>query len=130
MRIGIDARFYAEAGGLGRYTRELIGELEKIDDKNEYLIFVTLQGGELYQPQNARFKKIIVNIRWYSWQEQIWWPLILNKQKIDLMHFLHWNVPCLYKAFLTISLICCIFQIAARPLCQPLFIGRSIGRIG
>ncbi len=100
MRIGIDARFYAEAGGLGRYTRELIRELEKIDDKNEYLIFVTPQGGELYQPLNARFKKIIVDIRWYSWQEQILWPLILRKQKIDLMHFLHWNVPLFYhKAF-------------------------------
>ncbi|MEK7189560.1 MAG: glycosyltransferase family 1 protein, partial [Patescibacteria group bacterium] len=104
MRIGIDARFYAEAGGLGRYTRELIGELEKIDAQNEYLIFVTPQGGELYQPSNARFKKIIVNIRWYSWQEQIWWPLILRRQKIDLTHFLHWNVPLVYRGtfFLTI----------------------------
>ncbi|MBI5022677.1 MAG: glycosyltransferase [Candidatus Magasanikbacteria bacterium] len=101
MRIGIDARFYAEAGGLGRYTRELIAHLEKIDDKNEYLIFVTSQGGELYQLQNARFKKIVVDIRWYSWQEQIWWPLILYQQKIDLAHFLHWNVPLFYrKAFL------------------------------
>lgn len=104
MRIGIDARFYAEAGGLGRYTRELIGELEKIDDKNEYLIFVTTRGDELYQPSTARFKKIIVNIRWYSWQEQIWWPLILRRHKIDLMHFLHWNVPLFYHGtfFLTI----------------------------
>ncbi|HBV58051.1 MAG TPA: hypothetical protein DEB73_02195 [Candidatus Magasanikbacteria bacterium] len=96
MRIGIDARFYAEAGGIGRYTRELINELAKIDDINEYLIFVTSQGGELYQPQNARFIKVVVNIRWYSWQEQIWWPLILYRQKIDLMHFLHWNVPLFY----------------------------------
>ena len=101
MRIGIDARFYAEAGGIGRYTRELINELAKIDDINEYLIFVTSQGGELYQPQNARFIKVVVNIRWYSWQEQIWWPLILYQQKIDLMHFLHWNAPLFYhKAFL------------------------------
>ena len=41
MRIVIDARLYGlENAGLGRYTINLINELQKIDSKNEYLVLL------------------------------------------------------------------------------------------
>ena len=41
MLIGIDARFFGpKAKGLGRYAQKLIEELERVDDRNDYLIFL------------------------------------------------------------------------------------------
>jgi hypothetical protein len=41
--IGIDARFYGEAGP-GRYTKAIIEHLEKIDKTNKYYIFLRKRG--------------------------------------------------------------------------------------
>ena len=38
MRIGIDARLWNETG-VGRYIRNLVWELQKIDDNNEYILY-------------------------------------------------------------------------------------------
>lgn len=98
MKIGIDARFFGTSGkGLGRYTQKLIEELEKIDHNNQYYIFLNQHNFDEYQPKNPNFHKILANIPWYSWQEQIIFPRILKKYKLDLMHFLHFNVPILYR---------------------------------
>jgi len=98
MRIGIDARFFGNSGkGLGRYTQKLVEELEKTDHNNQYYIFLNKHNFDEYQPKNPNFHKILFNIPWYSWQEQIIFPRILNKYKLDLVHFLHFNVPILYR---------------------------------
>lgn len=98
MKIGIDARFFGNSGkGLGRYTQKLVEELEKIDHNNQYYIFLNKHNFDEYQAKNPNFHKILVNIPWYSWQEQILFPNILRKYKLDLMHFLHFNVPILYR---------------------------------
>lgn len=98
MKIGIDARFFGTSGkGLGRYTQKLIEELEKIDHNNQYYIFLNKHNFDEYQPKNPNFYKILANIPWYSWQEQIIFPKILNKYKLDLVHFLHFNVPIFYR---------------------------------
>lgn len=97
MKIGFDARFYAEAGGIGRYIRELIAELEKQDSINEYLIFINKKGDKEYQPTNPNFKKVVADIPWYGLREQFCFKAIIKKQKIDLMHFPHWNIPFLFN---------------------------------
>lgn len=98
MKIGIDARFFGTSGkGLGRYTQKLIEELEKIDHNNQYYIFLNQHNFDEYQPKNPNFHKILANIPWYSWQEQIILPRILEKYNLDLVHFLHFNVPILYR---------------------------------
>ena len=40
MRIGIDARVLGTSRALDRYTRNLIGNLVKVDRNNEYILFV------------------------------------------------------------------------------------------
>jgi len=98
MRIGIDARFYGpKQKGLGRYVQKLVNNLEKIDDSNQYIIFLRRENWNEYQPTNSNFKKVLANYSWYGLKEQIFLPFKIKKQKIDLMHFPHFNVPLFYK---------------------------------
>lgn len=93
MRIGIDGRFFGPFGkGLGRYTQRLIEHLEQIDHENEYVIFLRRENFSQYQPQNSRFKKVLADIRWYTASEQLLLPLIILRQHVDLMHYVHFNV--------------------------------------
>ncbi len=94
MIIGIDARFLGPKGkGLGRYTQKLIEALENIDQQNDYVIFLRRENFNEYQPKNPHFKKVLADYRWYSVAEQIFLPFVIVKQKVDLMHFPHFNVP-------------------------------------
>jgi len=98
MKIGIDARMFGpKQGGLGRYIEQLIINLEKIDTTNDYSIFLCKENWDDYNPLNPKFKKVLADIKWYGWTEQLLFPSIINKKKIDLMHFPHWNVPILYN---------------------------------
>lgn len=98
MRIGIDARFWGPVGkGLGRYTQKLIENLEKISsDNNEYYIFLGKENFDAYQPKNKNFHKVPADFPWYSFSEQWNMPSLLNKYKLGLVHFPHFNVPLFY----------------------------------
>ncbi len=97
MRIGIDARFYGPIGkGLGRYTQKLIENLERLDTANDYVIFLRGDNWADYQPRNPRFRKVLADYRWYTVKEQVYLPLAIYKQRIQVMHFPHFNVPILY----------------------------------
>jgi len=98
MRIGIDARLWNETG-VGRYTRNLVKNLQILDKKNEYVLFV---GGESYenlksQISNLKWKIVKTNIRWHSIEEQIKFPITINKQNLDLVHFPYFSVPIFYN---------------------------------
>jgi len=98
LKIGIDARFYGPIGkGLGRYTQRLIENLEKIDSKNKYVIFLRRENWSCYQPKNRKFKKVLAPLRWYTISEQFFMPMLVNNEQIDLMHFPHFNVPLVYQ---------------------------------
>ncbi|HRY36591.1 MAG TPA: glycosyltransferase family 1 protein [Candidatus Magasanikbacteria bacterium] len=98
MKIGIDARLYGpKQGGLGRYVQQLIAGLEKTDEINDYVVFLRKENFEQYNPDNPRFQKVLADIPWYGWKEQILLPQILNKEKCDFIHFPHWNIPFFYR---------------------------------
>lgn len=97
MKIGIDARFYGPIGkGLGRYTSELIRSLEVVDTENEYRIFLRKENFSHYTPKNPKFRKVLADFQWYSFEEQVKFPRILLREHCDLVHFPHFNVPILY----------------------------------
>lgn len=97
MRIGIDARFYGPVGkGLGRYTQKLIENLERVDDSNQYFIFLKRDGFRSYEPKNRNFKKVLADYHWYTFSEQLKFPKLLKKYRLDLVHFPHFNVPLFY----------------------------------
>ncbi len=98
MRIGIDARMYGpRQGGLGRYLQQLILQLEQIESTDEFVIFLRKENWDDYTPKNISFKKVLADIPWYSWREQLQLPGIIKKENVSLMHFPHWNVPLFYK---------------------------------
>lgn len=95
-RVGIDARFYGPVGkGLGRYVKEVIDRVLLMDDKNEYVIFLSPENFDYFVSPNKRIKKVLTNVRWYTLKEQILMPLIYWREKIDLLHIPHFNVPLL-----------------------------------
>jgi glycosyltransferase involved in cell wall biosynthesis len=97
MRIVIDARLYGlENAGLGRYTINLINELQKVDNKNKYIVLLRKK---YFNRLNLapNWKKVLVDIKHYSLMEQIKLSGIIKKLKPDLVHFLHFNVPVFYK---------------------------------
>jgi len=97
MKIGIDARMYGpEQAGLGRYVQELVLGLVKFDTENEHVVFMRTTH-ECDFTNNTNIQKVVADIPWYSWQEQLKFSKIIKKEKIDLMHFPHWNVPLFYN---------------------------------
>jgi len=98
MRIGIDARFYSSAfTGIGCYVKELIQNLAELDTRNEYVLFLRDPFFESFEVPNARFKKVRADIRHYTFEEQWRFFLMLKAEKLDLMHFTHFNAPILYR---------------------------------
>lgn len=98
MKIGIDARMYGakSTSGIGVYIKSLTDELFRIDQTNDYIMFMLEPAFSQFNPPHQRVKKIKVNARWYSWSEQLELPKILLKHQLDLVHFPHFNVPILY----------------------------------
>ncbi|MBI5122412.1 glycosyltransferase family 4 protein [Candidatus Roizmanbacteria bacterium] len=100
MRIGIDARLWNETG-IGRYIRNLVENLQKIDKKNEYVLFVKTgfkdRSFGFDQDKSLNWKVVETAIHWHSFEEQIKFPSILNKENLDLMHFPYFSLPIFYK---------------------------------
>lgn len=95
MRIGIDARFVGPDGaGLGRYIERLLTHLERLDHRNDYVVFV--RSICPWHPTNPRWKTVIADIRWYTLAEQLKMPGIFRRAKLDLLHLPHFNFPILY----------------------------------
>lgn len=101
MTIGIDVRLWAQTG-IGRYIRNLIGELLEIDHKNQYVLFARPE--DIADIKTISNKKGTINpiiiptsIKWHSIKEQIDFPRLLNKYQLDLMHFPYFSVPIFYN---------------------------------
>jgi len=98
MRIGIDARMFGKKiSGLGTYTENLIQNIIKLDHENDYFLFMLEPDFSPYQPPSDKIHKIKTNSKWYSYSEQTKFLWLLNKYKLDLMHFSHFNAPIFYN---------------------------------
>ncbi|EKD47257.1 MAG: glycosyl transferase, group 1 [uncultured bacterium] len=100
MKIGIDARFFGPrvgGGGLGRYVSELVTHLQKIDQRNQYILFLKKENFHECKITNKNFSKQLIDIPWYSIEEQRKMPGIIARSKIDFMHYPHWNIPVFSK---------------------------------
>ena len=98
MRIGIDARLFGtQHGGIGRYTEELIKNLEKVDQVNEYFIFLQKSEFANYTPTASNFHKVRADFKPYGVFEQVLLPFLLYKYRLKLVHFTHFNVPIIYQ---------------------------------
>lgn len=95
-QIGIDCRMYSsDFTGIGRYVYELTENLFRIDKKNEYVLF--FNDPEFKKFQIPGVQKVLVNAPHYSIKEQTRFLHLLNKTRLDLMHFTHFNAPIFYR---------------------------------
>ena len=96
MKILIDARLFGPSHtGNGRYTKELIENLAKIDSKNNYVILLRKEAfDKVNLPDN--FIKVLADFKHYSFEEQFKLPFLILKYKPDIVHFPHFNVPLFY----------------------------------
>lgn len=104
MRIGIDARLFGlENAGLGRYCMGLIENLVKLDKDNQYYIFLKEKYFNLLNfPPN--WTKVKIDLKQYTAAEQTKLPKVLNELNLDLIHFLHFNVPVAYKGRFVVTI--------------------------
>lgn len=92
MKILIDARLYGlENAGLGRYLVNLISSLQKIDNKNDYLIILRKKYFKKLN-FNKNFRKILFDVGHYSIREQLLFPKIIKKENPDIVHYPHFNI--------------------------------------
>ena len=91
MRIGIDARMYGHTQtGIGNYTKFLIKNLGHISGTKfpnvKFFVFLRKNGFKEFTEPNDNFVKVIADYKWYSFEEQIKFPVLLYKYKLDVLH--------------------------------------------
>lgn len=104
MRIGIDARMYGSAQtGIGIYIEQLTNALFRIDDKNEYILFLR---GQLLLPglSASRVRVVPATPRWYSPGEQALLPFVFLREKLDLLFVPHFNAPVWYPGKFVVTM--------------------------
>jgi hypothetical protein len=98
MKIGIDARMYGKAqSGIGNYIKQLTDNIFILDKTNDYYLFLLEPIFSEYQPAQPNIHKVKVTSHWYSLSEQTKFLWELNKYKLDLVHFPHFNAPIFYN---------------------------------
>lgn len=96
MKIVIDGRMLGWTG-VGRYTHELLKNLEAIDRTNQYLVLIQDGDKTRWQPTATNFTAVTANIAPYSLGEQLKLPELLKSLAPDLVHFPAPNAPALFN---------------------------------
>lgn len=106
--IGLDCRLSGvQHGGIGRYENEVFSRILTSRDY-DFVVYVAAESQKQALTSkvknNDRITWRVVPIRHYSLEEQLRWPSIINKDKLDLLHIPHFNAPVRYtgKTVLTI----------------------------
>lgn len=100
MHIAIDARAFYWTG-IGRYIRNIVSEFLTHPSGHTFTLLVP-EGKEQEVQQdihdsNNVFQYIGVEPSYYSYKEQTRFLSQLNKLDVDLVHFMHFNVPYFYR---------------------------------
>lgn len=103
MRIVIDGRMISWPG-IGRYTSNLLRELQRQDHSNEYIVLLQQKDWAKFTPTSKNFSKKAANIEPYSLTNQTRLPGILKKLRPDLVHFPHFIVPLAYNGPYVVSI--------------------------
>lgn len=130
MNIGIDARLIDETG-VGRYIRNLIENLSRIDKKNTYCIFLRAKSYETFVTPNSRWEKVLADVPWHGVREQIAMLGIFARQRLDLLHIPYHNPPIFYggRMVITIHDLTIVHHATgkATTLPLPLYWGKRLG---
>jgi len=96
MKIAIDTLSFVPGkrgfGGGERYLTNLITNLAKIDESNEYLLLVSPDNQDAFQVEQLNFRKVICSVSPNSISsrvlyEQLVLPRWLKRHQVDVVHF-------------------------------------------
>jgi len=88
MRIGIEAQrlFRKKKHGMDIVALELIKGLQKLDDQNNYFIFVKQGEDENCIPPKSNFNVVKIKNAPYPYWEQVRLPKVIKDYNLDLLH--------------------------------------------
>lgn len=106
MRIGIEAQriFRKKKHGMDMVALELIKQLQVLDTKNEYFIFVNNVEDVTALTETANCKIVHLKESSYPVWEQVHLPKAVNDYKLDLLHCTSNTAPISLKVPLIITL--------------------------
>lgn len=94
--IVLDGRFYSlSTAGIGRYCQNLIANLAKIDQINQYYVLLNKIGRSEWNIKQDNFKPVNCEIEYFSFPEQTKLAGQIKALKPDLIHYLNFNHPIL-----------------------------------
>lgn len=105
-RIGIDCRLAGrQHAGIGRYIENLVTRCVKKRDIQWVLFFHDeRQAQEILPGKIVNVRRVYVSVKHYSCQEQFVMPWIFLKEKLDLLHIPHFNIPLLYPKKMVVTI--------------------------
>ncbi len=100
--ILIDGRFVGVGESMTRYVLEFFSRILELDTENQYTMVIRPQGEKELRRYPIfitakNFKTDILDIPHYSKAEQTKFLKYLNQKKYDLVHFIQFNHPVLYR---------------------------------
>jgi len=97
MRIAIDGRkIELPLTGMGRYTKNLLTHIARIDKDNEYIVLRTKDFQQkITQAEN--FRTVVVDYPAFSLQSLFFLHRILHREKVDLFHSPFISTPLFAK---------------------------------
>jgi len=108
LRIGIDCRLAGLShAGIGRYISSFVPKvLSLLQDEAEVVLFCSTkeQARDLCFAKSPRIEIVIAPYKHYSLAEQTVFLSVLNKQKLDLLHVPHFNVPYFYAGTFVVTI--------------------------
>lgn len=106
MKIGIEGQrlFREKKHGMDMVALELINNLQKIDNKNEYVIFVKPDVDRDCMHETANFKIVELSGGAYPFWEQFALPKAASKENCDILHCTSNTAPINTKIPLIITL--------------------------
>ena len=97
MKLGIDARLISQTG-VGVYTRNLLYHLQDYIPKDwEVNVYLKQEDFKSFGFGAKRFIRRPADIHWHTFSEQTKFFQLLQKDKLDLMHFTYFSYPVLYR---------------------------------
>jgi glycosyltransferase involved in cell wall biosynthesis len=107
VRIAIDARKLRDYG-IGTYVRNLLRQLARQDEANEYVVLCRETDCDTVEALGARFRAVSENAGPYSIAEQFAIPMDLRRESINLFHAPHYVLPPLTPCTSVVTIHDCI----------------------
>jgi len=87
MRIGIDARLtLRKRRGMGRVLLNIITHLAKLDQENQYILYLEREDKKNILPEGENFSKRVILPPNYPIWEQFSLPIVCKEDKLDILH--------------------------------------------